>query len=75
MSQMSIILMYAVFGRLFEVLINMVVSTNMQVRLTVTTASKKKIFEVVCTVANQIQEDSRKVYCKKNSKQTPSKRD
>ena len=42
MSQMSIILIYEVFGRLFDTLINMVVRTNMHVRFTVTTASKKK---------------------------------
>ena len=40
-SQISIILMYEVLGRLLDMLITMVVRTNMQVRFTVTTASKK----------------------------------
>ena len=52
-SQMSIILTYEVFGKLFETLMNMVVNTSiaekklgndsryLPVRLTVTTASKK----------------------------------
>ena len=40
-SQTSIILTYDVFGKLFETLINIVVSTSIAVRFTVTTASKK----------------------------------
>jgi hypothetical protein len=41
-SQISIILMYAVFGKLFETLMKRVVKTRRLVRLTVTMASKKK---------------------------------
>ena len=41
-SQMSIIFMYAVLGKLLDTLMNKVVKTNNEVKLTVTTASKKK---------------------------------
>ena len=41
-SQISIILTYAVFGKLFETLMKRVVKTRRLVRFTVTMASKKK---------------------------------